>query len=112
MSKSAPYRFTSQTLQGRRVYQLRILGSALLLLLSVSSAAMAGVNELVGVPGKCDGSFMVSNVPTQCPPKGMLYSRVDNPNSGGAVLLSVPLPGDGLLSFVGEKDSQPKPEEY
>jgi len=69
--------------------------------------ALAQVDTKAAVHGACE-IFVVAGVTTPCPPKGVMYAHLTN----GRVLISVALPSEEVLSFVGEKDSQPRPEEY
>jgi predicted aspartyl protease len=69
--------------------------------------ASAQVDTMAAVHGSCE-IFIVAGIQTPCPPKGVMYSHLTN----GRVLLSVALPTEEILSFVGEKDSQPRLEEY
>lgn len=69
--------------------------------------ALAQVDTIIGTHGSCD-VFIIAGATTPCPPKGVIYSHLTN----GRALLSVGLPNDEILTFVGEKDSQPRLEEY
>ncbi len=69
--------------------------------------ASAQADTMAAVHGSCE-IFIVAGIQTPCPPKGVMYSRLTN----GRVLLSVALPNEQILSFVGERDSQPRSEEY
>lgn len=72
-----------------------------------TGTASAQIDTMAAVHGSCE-IFIVAGIQTPCPPKGVMYSHLTN----GRVLLSVALPNEQILSFVGEKDSQPRPEEY
>jgi hypothetical protein len=79
-----------------------------LLIAGVAHSQQVDPTTIVSVKGQCE-AISLAGVAAQCPPGGgVVYSVLGN----GRVLLTFAI-GDGrTASFVGEKDSQPRPETY
>lgn len=77
----------------------------LMLCLPVVARAQSG-GSVVGVKGSCE-SLVIAGQPGQCL-GGLMY--VHTPN--GNVFFAVGIGGNRMIAFVGEKDSQPRLEDY
>jgi len=87
------------------------LATSVLLLAAVYSGALAEpstVTTVAGIKGQCE-VVSLAGIDAKCAlGSGVIYSSLSN----GRVLFSFALSDGRVVSFVGEKDSQPRPEEY
>jgi hypothetical protein len=85
------------------------LGMPFLAAFFAPASAQQGVpTTIVGVKGTCE-NISLAGTPARCAPgAGVIYSVLPN----GRVLITFPLADGRVASFVGEKDSQPRPEQY
>jgi hypothetical protein len=70
-------------------------------------AQQQDIDTMLGVHGWCD-EFVLSDRKENCGSDGILYTHLRN----GRVLIIVGMADGRAVEFVGEKDSQPRLEEY
>jgi hypothetical protein len=74
---------------------------------SVSYAQNAQGDKVLGVKGQCE-ELTLAGVPSKCAGSGLIYMHLRN----GRVLFTVGIDDGRAASFIGERDSQPRPEAY
>jgi hypothetical protein len=84
---------------------LKSLFSAGICLFGITPAFATTTTAAVG--GICQ-NVLVAGQRTTCSSTGVIYMQLPN----GRVLFTVGLADRSVMSFVGEKDSQPNPEQY